>query len=53
MGEIGSLTLNGASNTVVGWHGYGRGWGHNRGGDAPGQEARTIGQIINNVLVNQ
>ena len=26
MGEVGSLTFNGDSKTVVGWHGYGRGW---------------------------
>ena len=26
IGEVVSLTFNGASNTVVGWHGYGRGW---------------------------
>ena len=27
MGEIAAVTFNGASNTVVGQHGYGRGWG--------------------------
>ena len=53
MGEVGSFTFNGASNTVVGWHGYGRGWGPQQGGMTPGQEARTIGPIINIVLVNQ
>ena len=52
MGEVGSLTFNGASNTVVGWHGYVRGWGPYQGGMPPGQEARTIGQIKNIVLVN-
>ena len=44
MSEVGSLTFNGASNTVVGWHGYGRGWGPQQGGMPPGQEARTIGR---------
>ena len=53
MGEVGSLTFNGAINTVVGWHGYGLGWVPQQGGMPPGQEARTIGQIIDIVLVNQ
>ena len=44
MGEVGSLTFNGASNTVVGWHGYERDWGPQQGGIPPEQEARTIGQ---------
>ena len=49
MGDVGSLTFNGASNTVV----MGEVGAHNRGGMPPGQEARTISQIINIVLVNQ
>ena len=28
MGEVGPVTFHGAGNTVVGWHGFGRGRGH-------------------------
>ena len=51
MGEVGSLTFNGASKTVVGWHGFGRGWGPQQGGMPRGHEARAIDQIVNIVLL--